>query len=70
MMLPGSTLACLTVPSESRTLTSTCEFALGNVSELSIRGICEKALSCTVLFFNMYFLSGLGLHCSLWDLVP
>ena len=55
MVLSGSALACLTVPSESRTLTSTCEFALGNVSELSIRGICEKALSCTVLFFNMYF---------------
>ena len=53
-MLSGSALACLTMPSESRTLTSTCELALGNVSELSIRGVCEKALSCTVLFVNMY----------------
>lgn len=55
MMLSRCALACLTVPSGSRTLTSTCELALGNVSEPSIRDVCEKDLSCTILFFNMYF---------------
>ena len=55
MMLSGCALACLTMPSGSRTLTSTCELALGSVSEPSIRGVCEKDLSCTVLFFNMHF---------------
>ena len=69
MVLSGSALACLTVPSESRTLTSTCEFALGNVGELSIGASVKKPFPAPFYFLicifclGWVFIAACGIQC-------